>query len=69
MASDSKDTPHKKPYQRWFDYGYKGFHFTIELTMKYKNFEYPELIHVSERMIQRLANPAKNDQLCMVLLN
>ena len=40
-------------YQRWFDYEYKGFHLLLNLD-EVQNFEYPELIHVLEKMIQRI---------------
>ena len=43
----------KVEYQRWFDYEYKGFHLLLNLD-EVQNFEYPELIHVLEKMIKRI---------------
>src|SRR5690606_39540303 len=48
----------KEEYQRWFDYEYKGFNLLLNLD-EVQNFEYPELIHVLERMIKRLQTQQK----------
>ncbi|MCL6240061.1 MULTISPECIES: adenylate/guanylate cyclase domain-containing protein [Acinetobacter] len=53
-----KYTSQKTDYQRWFDYEYKGFNLLLNLD-EVQNFEYPELIHVLERMIQRLQTQQK----------
>ncbi|WP_227610763.1 MULTISPECIES: adenylate/guanylate cyclase domain-containing protein [unclassified Acinetobacter] len=39
--------------QQWFDYEYKGFHLVLNLE-EVQNFEYPELVDVLEKMIQRI---------------
>ena len=48
----------KVEYQRWFDYEYKGFHLLLNLD-EVQNFEYPELIHVLEKMIKRIETQQK----------
>ena len=51
-------TSQKVDYQRWFDYEYKGFHLLLNLD-EVQNFEYPELIHVLEKMIKRIQTQQK----------
>lgn len=53
-----KYTSQKMDYQRWFDYEYKGFHLLLNLD-EVQNFEYPELIHVLEKMIKRIQTQQK----------
>ncbi len=54
-----KNIPRKNPdYQRWFDYEYKGFHLLLNLD-EVQNFEYPQLIQVLEKMIQRIQTQQK----------
>ena len=48
-----KYSSRKMDYQRWFDYEYKGFHLLLNLD-EVQNFEYPELLHVLEKMTQRI---------------
>lgn len=48
-----KYSSRKMDYQRWFDYEYKGFHLLLNLD-EVQNFEYPELLHVLEKMMQRI---------------
>ena len=48
----------KSDYQRWFDYEYKGFHLLLNLD-EVQNFEYPQLIQVLEKMIQRIQTQQK----------
>ncbi|EOX9170394.1 adenylate/guanylate cyclase domain-containing protein, partial [Acinetobacter baumannii] len=36
-----------------FDYEYKGFHLVLNLE-EVQNYEYPELVEVLEKMIQRI---------------
>ncbi len=43
----------KVEYQRWFDYEYKGFHLLLNLD-EVQNYDYPELLHVLEKMIKRI---------------
>ncbi|MDQ9936160.1 adenylate/guanylate cyclase domain-containing protein, partial [Acinetobacter baumannii] len=40
-------------HQQWFDYEYKGFHLVLNLE-EVQNYEYPELVEVLEKMIQRI---------------
>ena len=53
-----KYTSQKSDYQRWFDYEYKGFHLLLNLD-EVQNFEYPQLIQVLEKMIQRIQTQQK----------
>ena len=39
--------------QQWFDYEYKGFHLVLNLE-EVQNFEYPELVEVLEKMVERI---------------
>ncbi len=48
-----KYTGKKSDNQQWFDYEYKGFHLVLNLE-EVQNFEYPELVEVLEKMIQRI---------------
>ena len=48
-----KYTSQKTDYQRWFDYEYKGFHLLLNLD-EVQNFEYPELVEVLEKMVDRI---------------
>ncbi len=48
-----KHSARQTEYQRWFDYEYKGFHLLLNLD-EVQNFEYPELIQVLEKMVQRI---------------
>lgn len=48
-----KYTGNKSDHQQWFDYEYKGFHLVLNLE-EVQNYEYPELVEVLEKMIQRI---------------
>lgn len=48
-----KTNARQTEYQRWFDYEYKGFHLLLNLD-EVQNFEYPQLIAVLEKIIQRI---------------
>ena len=39
--------------QQWFDYKYKGFQLVLNLE-EIQNYEYPELVTVLEKMVERL---------------
>ncbi|WP_445115956.1 adenylate/guanylate cyclase domain-containing protein [Acinetobacter sp. WZC-1] len=39
--------------QQWFDFEYKGFHLVLNLE-EVQNFEYPELIDILEKMVERM---------------
>ncbi|MGA0506627.1 hypothetical protein ACO2WS_25510, partial [Escherichia coli] len=39
--------------EEWFDYEYKGFHLVLNLE-EVQNYEYPELVEVLEKMIERI---------------
>ena len=43
----------KNENQQWFDYEYKGFHLVLNLE-EVQNFEYPELVEVLEKMVERI---------------
>lgn len=43
----------KNENQQWFDYEYKGFHLVLNMQ-EVQNFEYPELVDVLEKMIERI---------------
>ena len=43
----------KNENQQWFDYEYKGFHLVLNLE-EVQNFEYPELVEVLEKMVDRI---------------
>ncbi|MBD0076895.1 adenylate/guanylate cyclase domain-containing protein, partial [Acinetobacter baumannii] len=44
---------------QWFDYEYKGFHLVLNLE-EVQNYEYPELVEVLEKMIQRIKVQQRN---------
>ena len=43
----------RNEHQQWFDYEYKGFHLVLNLE-EVQNYEYPELVDVLEKMIERI---------------
>ena len=52
----------KNENQQWFDYEYKGFHLVLNLE-EVQNFEYPELVEVLEKMVERIKVQQKTYQL------
>ena len=53
-----KFTGKKSDTQKWFDFEYKGFHLVLNLE-EVQNYEYPELVEILEKMIQRIKTQQK----------
>ncbi len=53
-----KFTGKKSDTQKWFDFEYKGFHLVLNLE-EVQNYEYPELVEILEKMIDRIKKQQK----------
>ena len=53
-----KCTGKKSDTQKWFDFEYKGFHLVLNLE-EVQNYEYPELVEILEKMIDRIKKQQK----------
>ncbi|MEK5763201.1 adenylate/guanylate cyclase domain-containing protein [Acinetobacter junii] len=53
-----KFTGKKSDTQKWFDFEYKGFHLVLNFE-EVQNYEYPELVEILEKMIQRIKTQQK----------
>lgn len=53
-----KYTGKKSETQKWFDFDYKGFHLVLNLE-EVQNYEYPEMVEILEKMIQRIKTQQK----------